>query len=103
MNHLHCLCIFLYTPSPSPSVSRPHSASPVQPSEVFDYWGPTASGPIAWRLTPSEIRQALALRYARTYVSSQLDHLVLCVMHSMQLCVDPGPVGLTSEMKTSSC
>jgi hypothetical protein len=31
-------------------------------NEVYDYWGPTASGPIAWRLTPSEIRQTLTLR-----------------------------------------
>ncbi|CAI9716005.1 Hypothetical predicted protein [Octopus vulgaris] len=30
-------------------------------TEILDYWGPN-SGPLTWRLTPTEVRQALALR-----------------------------------------
>ncbi|KAL5021531.1 hypothetical protein ScPMuIL_000686 [Solemya velum] len=30
-------------------------------SEILDYWGPN-SGPLTWRLTPSEVRQVLSLR-----------------------------------------
>ncbi|XP_067931489.1 conserved oligomeric Golgi complex subunit 4-like isoform X2 [Watersipora subatra] len=30
-------------------------------SEILDYWG-SNSGPVTWRLTPSEVRQVLALR-----------------------------------------
>ena len=33
-----------------------------QVNELMDYWGPN-SGPLTWRLTPSEVRQVLALRY----------------------------------------
>lgn len=30
-------------------------------TEILDYWGPN-SGPLTWRLTPTEVRQVLALR-----------------------------------------
>ncbi|RUS75451.1 hypothetical protein EGW08_016774 [Elysia chlorotica] len=30
-------------------------------SEIMDYWGQN-SGPLTWRLTPTEVRQILALR-----------------------------------------
>ena len=29
----------------------------------MDYWGPN-SGPMTWRLTPTEVRQVLSLRYS---------------------------------------
>ena len=29
--------------------------------EILDYWGPN-SGPLTWRLTPTEVRQVLSLR-----------------------------------------
>lgn len=33
-----------------------------QVAEIMDYWGPN-SGPMTWRLTPTEVRQVLSLRY----------------------------------------
>jgi len=33
----------------------------LQVDELLDYWGPN-SGPLTWRLTPSEVRQVLSLR-----------------------------------------
>lgn len=32
-----------------------------QVQEILDYWGAN-SGPLTWRLTPSEVRQVLTLR-----------------------------------------
>ena len=83
---------------PPPSFPSPLSFLLPQPSEVFDYWGPTASGPIAWRLTPSEIRQSLALRYCAIHDSSS----ALSVSSSTP-CYVLTPVGWISEMRTSSC
>ena len=40
--------------------------------EIMDYWGPN-SGPMTWRLTPTEVRQVLSLRYSM--VDKGVDHL----------------------------
>ena len=34
----------------------------LQVDEILDYWG-VNSGPLTWRLTPTEVRQILSLRY----------------------------------------
>lgn len=33
-----------------------------QPDEIYDYWGNKA-GPVTWRLTVTEVKKVLALRY----------------------------------------
>ena len=43
--------------------------------EIMDYWGPN-SGPMTWRLTPTEVRQVLSLRYSMVdQGGSGVDHL----------------------------
>lgn len=94
------LCIPLLPPL---SPLSPFSPSPLflllllllQPSEVFDYWGPTASGPIAWRLTPSEIRQSLALRYNAMHDGNNASSM--CFISHAVLCAVPCRVDFRNE------